>query len=234
MAILVKICGLGTPETLEAALAAGADWVGFVSFPRSPRHLTAEAARALSAQAAGRARRVLLLVDPDDRALDEAVAAVAPDLVQLHGRETPERVAAVASRTGLPAMKSVAIGRPADLAALDRYRGAAERLLLDAKPPPGADRPGGNGLPIDWRWLAGLGADPAWRGRLVLSGGLTRENVAAAVATTGIEAVDVSSGVESRPGEKDPALIEAFVAAARSAVRASRPAAPGRQDRRVA
>ena len=211
MSALVKVCGLGTPETLEAALAAGADWVGFVRFPRSPRHLDLAVGSRLSAAARGRAGRVLLVVDPDDAALDAAVEALDPDLVQLHGRETPERVAAVRARTGRPVMKAVGIADAADLAALPAYAAVADRLLLDAKPPPGAAHPGGNGLAFDWQLLVGL--DP---GRpFMLSGGLTPETVAEAIRVTGAPAVDVSSGVERAPGIKDPDRIAAFVAAAK-------------------
>jgi len=207
----IKICGLSTPETLDAALGAGADWVGFVRFARSPRHVELEAARALSRRAKGRAGRVVLLVDPDDAALAAAIEAIAPDLIQLHGRESPERVAAIRAATGLPVMKALGIAGPADLAAIPAYAAVADRLLLDAKAPPGAALPGGNGVRFDWSLLAGADL-PAG---LMLSGGLGPENVAEALARTGLRAVDVSSGVESAPGIKDPARIAAFVTAAR-------------------
>jgi phosphoribosylanthranilate isomerase len=214
---LLKICGLSSLDTLDAALDAGADMVGFVRFPKSPRHVDIETGRLLSARAKGRALRAVLVVDPDDDSLAEAVAALDPDLVQLHGHETPERVAAIRARFGRPVMKAVGIAEEADLAELARHAGA-DRLLLDAKPPrDGGALPGGNGIPFDWRLLAGL--DPALS--FMLSGGLTPENVAAAIALTGARAVDVSSGVESRPGLKDPAKIEAFVKAARAAWAAS-------------
>ncbi len=223
---LVKICGLATAEALEAALAAGADMVGFVRFPRSPRHVSLEAGRALSRAAAGRATRVLLLVDPADAELDEAVAAIEPDLIQLHGRETPERAAAIRAQTGRPVMKALAVAEAADLARIDLYRASAERILLDAKPPKGAALPGGNGVAFDWRLLAGLAKAPSHA--LMLSGGLTPENVAEAVAVSGLSAVDVSSGVESSPGIKDISKIAAFVKAARAAFAARD------KDRRVA
>ncbi|HEY8565506.1 MAG TPA: phosphoribosylanthranilate isomerase [Beijerinckiaceae bacterium] len=207
---LVKICGLSTPETLEAALAAGADMVGFVFYPRSPRHLSLEAARGLIASARGRAETVALLVDPSDAEID-AVTALGVDQLQLHGAESPERVAAIAARTGRPVMKAIGIAGTDDLAALDRYP-LADRLLLDAKPPSAGALPGGNGLRFDWALLAGL--DP--RAPIMLSGGLDPDNVAEAIRRTGVRAVDVSSGVESRPGLKDPAKIAAFVAAARA------------------
>ncbi|MCJ2025257.1 phosphoribosylanthranilate isomerase [Methylobacterium sp. J-067] len=207
----IKICGLSTPETLDAALGARADWVGFVRFARSPRHVELEAARALSRQARGRAGRVVLLVDPDDSAVAAAVEAIAPDLIQLHGRESPERVAEIRAATGLPVMKALGIAGAADLAAIPAYAAVADRLLLDAKAPPGAALPGGNGVSFDWSLLAGADL-PAG---LMLSGGLGPENVAEALARTGLRAVDVSSGVESAPGIKDPARIAAFVTAAR-------------------
>lgn len=207
----IKICGLSTPETLDAALGAGADWVGFVRFARSPRHVELAAARALSHRAKGRAGRVVLLVDPDDAALAAAIEAIAPDLIQLHGRESPERVAEIRAATGLPVMKALGIAGPADLAAIPAYAAVADRLLLDAKAPPGAALPGGNGVRFDWSLLAGADL-PAG---LMLSGGLGPENVAEALARTGLRAVDVSSGVESAPGIKDPARIAAFVTAAR-------------------
>ena len=207
----IKICGLSTPEPLDAALGAGADWVGFVRYARSPRHVELEAARVLSRQAKGRAGRVVLLVDPDDAALAAAIEAIAPDLIQLHGRESPERVAEIRAATGLPVMKALGIAGAADLAAIPAYAAVADRLLLDAKAPPGAALPGGNGVSFDWSLLAGADL-PAG---LMLSGGLGPENVAEALARTGLRAVDVSSGVESAPGIKDPARIAAFVTAAR-------------------
>jgi phosphoribosylanthranilate isomerase len=212
MTLSVKICGLSTPETLDAALHAGADLVGFVRFPASPRHVDLHRGRTLSRRARGRATRVALLVDPDDAALDEAIEALDPDLLQLHGGETPERVLAIRARFGRPVMKAVGIAEPADLAAVGHYA-AADRILLDAKPPRDVGAlPGGNGLAFDWRLLASLDLDE----RFMLSGGLTPETVAAAVALTGIRAVDVSSGVETKPGEKDPVRIAAFVRFART------------------
>ena len=213
MTHLVKICGLSTPATLEAALAAGADMVGFVRFPRSPRHIELGLGRALSRQAAGRTLRVLLVVDPDDAALDEDLAEIGPDLLQLHGSETPSRVAAIRTRTGLPVMKALGIGAAPDLARVADYRAVSGRILLDAKPPKGAALPGGNGVSFDWSLLAALDPGPD----IMLSGGLDPGNVAAAIAATRVAAVDVSSGVESRPGEKDPDLVRAFVRAARDA-----------------
>ncbi|MFG5121039.1 phosphoribosylanthranilate isomerase [Methylorubrum sp. POS3] len=209
--VRVKICGLSTETTLDAALDAGADLVGFVHFAKSPRHLSLEAAGRLAGRAGGRAERVLLLVDPDDDLLAAAIEAVDPDLIQLHGRESPERVAFLRRHGGRPIMKALGIARAEDLAALAVWSDVADRLLLDAKPPPGAPLPGGNGIAFDWDLLA--------QSRLpehtMLSGGIDASNVAEALARTGLSAVDVSSGVEVRPGEKDPARIAAFVTAAR-------------------
>lgn len=214
MTPLVKICGLSTPETLDAAIQAGADMVGFVHFPKSPRHVGLDLGRALSGQARGRAERVVLLVDPSDALLDAVVDALDPEAIQLHGAETPERVAGVKARTGRQAWKAVGIGAARDLDAVGAYAGVADRILLDAKPPKGPDAlPGGNGVRFDWGLLARL--DPAIV--FMLSGGLDADVVGQAVAMTGARAVDVSSGVELRPGVKDPEKIAAFVRAARAA-----------------
>ncbi|TDT92781.1 phosphoribosylanthranilate isomerase [Azorhizobium sp. AG788] len=219
MAIEVKICGLSTAETLEAALAAGADLVGFVHFPKSPRHVPLEAAPALSGAVAGRAGKVLLLVDPDDATLDAAVAAFQPDIMQLHGKETPERVAAIRARTGRPVMKALPVSSAADLAVVPAYAAVADRLLFDAKPAPDDTLPGGNGRVFDWTLLAGL--DP---GRpVMLSGGLDAGNVSQALSVVRLDGVDVSSGVETAPGLKSPEKILAFVRAVKAAEAASRP-----------
>jgi phosphoribosylanthranilate isomerase len=210
-AIAIKICGLSTPETLDAALTAGADFVGFVHFPRSPRHVSLESGRALSTRAKGRTERVVLLVDPDDALVAAAVAALDPEWIQLHGRETPERVAAIRAATGRRVMKALGVATAADLETVAAYAETADRILLDAKAPPGAVLPGGNGHAFDWTLLHGA-ALPA---DYMLSGGLTPDTVATALALTGARAVDVSSGVEIRPGEKSPERIAAFVAAAR-------------------
>ena len=214
----VKICGLSTPETLEAALGAGADLVGFVRIPRSPRHVGLDLGRDLSRQARGRTLRVVLLMDAEDAAITEAVEALDPDLLQLHGRESPERAAAIRSRFGRPVMKALGIADASDLAALGPYAGRVDHILLDAKPPRSSGAlPGGNGRAFDWELLNGL--DPGLS--FMLSGGLNPGNVAEAVRITGSRAVDVSSGVESEPGVKDPGKIEAFVKAARAAFSAS-------------
>ncbi|TNC16402.1 phosphoribosylanthranilate isomerase [Methylobacterium terricola] len=210
---LVKICGLSTPETLEAAIAAGADQIGLVHFPKSPRHVDLALGAALSRQARGRTERVVLLVDPDDALVDAVIEALDPDWLQLHGRESPERVAALRTRIGRPVMKALGIATADDLARAAGYATSSDRLLYDAKPAPGAVLPGGNGHAFDWSLLAGAGRDDPF----MLSGGLTSETVAEAVAITAAQAVDVSSGVESAPGVKDPDRIAAFVAAAKAA-----------------
>ena len=213
MTPLVKICGLSTPEALDAALAAGVDMVGFVFFPRSPRHIGFEAARALGGRARGRARIAALTVDPDDALLAQIVDALDPDILQLHGRESPTRVAEVGARFGRRTMKAIGVAAPEDLAAAAAYEEAADLLLIDAKPPRDAVLPGGNGLPFDWR----LARDFAPRRPWLLSGGLGPSNVADAIRATGARGVDVSSGVERAPGVKDVVKIAAFVAAARDA-----------------
>lgn len=211
--LVVKICGLKTAETMDAALAAGADMVGLVQFPASPRHLDAAAAAALADRARGRAEIVLLTVDADDAALAGLVETIRPDWLQLHGKESPERVAAVRRRFGLPVMKAIGVREAGDLAAVPAHAAFADRLLFDAKPPRDATRPGGNGLSFDWRLLAAL--DPAVP--FMLSGGLGPETVAEAVRLVRPFGVDVSSGVERAPGEKDVGLIADFVRAARDA-----------------
>lgn len=223
MTALIKICGLSTAATLDTALEAGSDMVGFVRFPRSPRHVDLAVGRDLSRRARGRASRVLLVVDPTDAELAEAIDAIDPDLIQLHGHETPERVAAIRTRTDRPVMKALGIADAADLGHLAAYLAVADRVLLDAKPPRGAILPGGNGIAFDWSLLAAL--DPA--APIMLSGGLDTGNVGRAIAATGIRAVDVSSGVENMPGIKDPAKIASFVVAARAGFAAD-------QTRRVA
>ncbi len=210
----IKICGLSDPEGVDAALQAGADFVGFVFFPKSPRNVSLEQAIPLMRRARGKAQIVALLVDPEQNLLDDVAGTLAPDLIQLHGRETPERVARISADTGIPVMKAVGVADPSDLASLLAFA-AAERLLLDAKPPPNATRPGGNGAAFDWSILNGFAHPRPW----LLSGGLGPENVAAALRASGALGVDVSSGVESAPGRKDPALIRAFVAAVRAAER---------------
>jgi phosphoribosylanthranilate isomerase len=220
MPLEIKICGLKTDEAVATAVAAGADMIGFVFFEKSPRNVAlAEAAR-LAAIARGRADIVALVVDADDARLAAITGALAPDLFQLHGHESPARAAAVRALTGRPVMKALPIAEAADLAAIPAHAATCDRLLFDAKPPKTPDAlPGGNGLSFDWRLVADL--DP---GRpVMLSGGLTPATVAEAIAVTGVGGVDVSSGVESAPGVKDPALIRAFIENARAADRRRTP-----------
>ncbi len=213
MKLLIKICGLSTPEALEAALEAGADMVGFVFFAPSPRHLGFEAAKLLGARVRGRAMKVALSVNAGDADLGAFVAALKPDLLQLHGKETPERVATVRSRFGLPVMKALAIETRADLSSIRLYANVADRLLFDARPPRQATRPGGLGKSFDWRLLENLDLGVPF----MLSGGLNGDNVGEALRITRAPGVDVSSGVERAPGQKDPDKIRAFVRAARQA-----------------
>jgi len=215
--LAVKICGLKDEAALDAALGAGAEMVGLVLFPPSPRHLEPAVAGRLAARARGKAEVVLLTVDADDATLEAAIAAIRPDWLQLHGGESPERVGAVRRRFGRPVMKALGIRGAEDLAATAAYAGVADRLLFDAKPPKDAARPGGNGLAFDWRLMRRL--DPGMP--FMLSGGLAVETVAEAIRIARPLGVDVSSGVERAPGEKDPALIAAFVAAARAGAAAS-------------
>ncbi len=213
MTLLVKICGLSTAETLDVALGEGADAVGFVFFPPSPRHLSYEIARELGERVKGRAEKVALSVNADDATLAAVVEALHPDLLQLHGKETPARVAAIKQRFGLPVMKAIPVAARTDLAAVAAYAGVADRLLFDAPAPREATRPGGLGKAFDWQLLEKL--DPGVP--FMLSGGLDAGNVAEALRVTRARAVDVSSGVERAPGEKDPDKIRAFVRAARAA-----------------
>jgi phosphoribosylanthranilate isomerase len=213
MTPIVKICGLSTGLTLDAALEAGADMVGFVFFSKSPRHIDWATARALGRHAEERAKIVALSVDADDDTLKRIVDALAPDLLQLHGSETPARVKEISERFARPTMKAIGVATREDLAAAKAYEGVADILLIDAKPPKDAVLPGGNGRPFDWSLMQNFHAPVPW----LLSGGLEPDNVAAAVALSGARGVDVSSGVESAPGVKDQAKIRAFVAAARRA-----------------
>ena len=207
----VKICGLKTEAALEAALAGGADFVGLVFFPPSPRNVTLAVAKALADRARGRARIVALMVDPDDALIAQVVASAGPDLIQLHGDETPTRVAEVRARWGIPVMKAVPVETAEDAHAARQFSPAADLILFDALAPADSARPGGNGAPFDWRTLLGVTEGMPF----VLSGGLTPDNVAEAIRLTGATTVDVSSGVESSPGEKDPELIRRFLRAAK-------------------
>ncbi|HEY0569292.1 MAG TPA: phosphoribosylanthranilate isomerase [Xanthobacteraceae bacterium] len=218
MSLLVKICGLKTPETLVAALNAGADLVGFVFFPASPRHVGDEAAE-LGKIAGGRATKVALTVDADDRTIEGIIAALRPDVLQLHGKESPERVLAIKKRFGLPVMKAIPVEVHSDLGLVTDYADVADRLLFDARAPREATRPGGLGRKFDWRLLENV--DPGMP--FMLSGGLDSDNIAEALRLTRAGGVDVSSGVERVPGEKDVVKIGAFVRAARKAAEATTP-----------
>ena len=207
--IAVKICGLSRPEHVSAAAEAGAAYVGYVFFPKSPRNVSLDTARALAVGTAPGVAKVALVVNADDAFLDALTAQVPLDMLQLHGSEPPERVAAVKARYGLPVMKAVGIAGPDDLAALDAYGRVADQILVDTKAPKGADRPGGNGATFDWSLIA----DRRWPVPWMLAGGLTTGNVADAVRATGARQIDLSSAVETAPGQKDAGLIRDFMAA---------------------
>jgi phosphoribosylanthranilate isomerase len=207
---LTKICGLSTPEAVAAALTGGAAYVGFMFFEKSPRYVTPETAARLAEPARGKAKTVAVMVDPSDALLREVTDALHPDFIQLHGRETPARVREAAMRTGAGTIKVISIGEEADLARLAEFEAVADHLMLDAKTPPGSDRPGGMGVSFDWSLTAGRKFARPW----LLAGGLDPWNVTEAVRLSGAPIVDVSSGVERGAGLKDPALIEAFLAAA--------------------
>jgi phosphoribosylanthranilate isomerase len=212
MSLLVKICGLTTRETLDAALAAGADMVGFVFFSPSPRHLGLEAARELGRQAKGRALKAALTVDADNATIENIIETLRPDLLQLHGHESTARIRDLKSRYGLPVMKAIPVATAADLAPLAGFAAVCDRILFDARAPKGATRPGGLGAVFDWHLLEKLDLDLPF----MLSGGLSADNVAEAVRITQAGGVDVSSGVERAPGVKDCDLIRDFVRAARA------------------
>jgi phosphoribosylanthranilate isomerase len=211
MSLLVKICGLSTRETLDVALAAGADMVGFVFFPPSPRHLSLGAARELGKQAKGRAVKVALTVDADDATLENIIETLRTDILHLHGKETTARLRDIKSKFGLPVMKALPVETVADLAPLAGYAGVADRILFDAHPPGDATRPGGLGAVFDWHVLEKLDLELPF----MVSGGLNAANVAEAVRVTRAGGVDVSSGVERAPGVKDPEMIRTFIRAAR-------------------
>ncbi len=207
----IKICGLTALAALDAAIAARAEYVGFVFFPPSPRHLALADAAALGARAAGRTKRVGLFVDASDAMIGEAVAAAGLDVIQLHGSEDPARAAALRAAFGVPVWKALAVASREDVSRAESFVGAADLVLFDAKPPKGAAIPGGLGLAFDWSLVAGFRGGVAWG----LAGGLSPDNVAEAVRVSGAPLVDVSSGVESAPGIKDAGLIAAFCKAAR-------------------
>jgi phosphoribosylanthranilate isomerase len=212
MSLTVKICGLSTPDTLDAALQAGADMVGFVFFPPSPRHISLQTARELGRQAQGRAIKVALTVDADDTTLANIMETFRPDILQLHGKETVARLRDIKQAFDVRLMKVLAVETPADLAPLVGYAAVADRILFDARAPKGATRPGGLGAVFDWHVLENLDLNLPF----MVSGGLNADNVAEAVRVTRAGGVDVSSGVERAPGIKDPELIRAFIRAARA------------------
>ncbi|KEO56439.1 phosphoribosylanthranilate isomerase [Thioclava pacifica] len=211
-AVRVKICGLRTAEDVAAAVEAGARYLGFVFFPKSPRHLEIATARDLAIEVPPGVAKVALTVNASDTELAAICDAVPLDMLQLHGSESPERVAEIRRRFGLPVMKAVGVAEAADLPKIAEYEAVADQILLDAKAPKGAALPGGNGLAFDWRLIAGRTWEKPW----MLAGGLTPENVGEAIRLTGARQVDVSSGVESAPGVKDPDRIRAFFAAVKS------------------
>lgn len=211
--VQVKICGLSTQDDVTAAIDAGARYVGFVFFEKSPRNISFDKAADLAAEVAAGICKVALTVNADDAFLDALLAAVPIDLLQLHGTESPERVAEVKLRYGLPVMKAIGVADASDLDALDAYARVADQILVDAKPPKGSAIPGGNGLAFDWRLIAGR----RWACPWMLAGGLTATNVAEAIRLTGARQVDVSSAVESAPGVKDAELIRDFTTAALNA-----------------
>jgi len=213
MAVHVKICGLRDRASVDSAAQAGARYVGFVFFPRSPRAVDVSVARCLAAETPFGVAKVALVVDADDALIDRIAGEIAIDMLQLHGNESPGRVAEIRTRTGLPVMKALGVAGREDMERLGPYFEVADQVLIDAKPPEGADLPGGNGLAFDWRLVAGRRWPKPW----ILAGGLNPGNVAEAIRLTGAEQVDVSSGVESAPGVKDAAKIAAFVAAAQAA-----------------
>ena len=218
MSTAVKICGITDEASLDAALAGGADYIGLVFFPKSPRNLSLSAARTLRDHVPrdGITKTVPLVVDPADADLAEIIRVVDPDLIQLHGHETPERVADIRARFQKPILKAIPVASAADVDAALSYLApgrVADILLFDAKPDPSAALPGGNGLAFDWHILDGIKTRTAF----ALAGGLTPDNVGEAIARTGAAIVDVSSGVESRPGRKDPGLIRRFLQAAKGA-----------------
>jgi len=214
MPVEVKICGLSTPETVDAAVNAGADLIGLVFFPKSPRNVSVQQAAQLADRARGKAKIVTLVVDADDALLNDIVAKVGPDLIQAHGSESPERIGEMARLTGKPVIKAIRVSDAGDIASAAQFSGAASLILYDAKAPEtlGSALPGGNGHAFDWELLEG-----SRRPAFMLAGGLTPENVREAIRVTGAPVVDVSSGVETAPGVKDIGLIRKFIEAAKAA-----------------
>ena len=212
MGVKTKICGISTPEAVTAALAGGAGWLGFMFFAKSPRNLAPDAAARLAQQVRGQAKIVAVLVDPDDGEVDRVAQVLKPDLIQLHGAETPARARAIGVRAGAGIIKALPVSEASDLAAAAQYETVVEHLMFEGRPAPDADRPGGAGQAFDWTLLAGRRFQRPW----FLAGGLDPWNLSEAVHRSGAPLVDVSSGVERGPGLKDPALIRAFLDAAKS------------------
>jgi phosphoribosylanthranilate isomerase len=213
MAILVKICGINSAEAADAAARAGADFAGLMFHPKSPRHVTPEAARSLAQRLRDKVRIVAVIVDPRDEDIVHAMNNAVPDFLQLHGSESPARVGEIREKFGIPIIKVLPVAEAADFANLPAYEDAADMLMFDAKPPANADRAGGHGVAFDWQLLRSRTISRPW----FLAGGLTPENVSRAIAAANAAAVDVSSGVETAPGVKNPELIQSFIASARAA-----------------
>jgi len=212
MGVKTKICGISTPEAVTAALSGGAGWLGFMFFARSPRNLAPDAAARLAQPVRGQAKIVAVLVDPDDAEVDRVAQVLKPDLIQLHGAETPARARAIGVRAGAGIIKALPVSEASDLARAGEYESVVEHLMFEGRPVPDADRPGGGGQAFDWTLLAGRSFQRPW----FLAGGLDPWNLSEAVQQSGAPLVDVSSGVERGPGLKDPALIRAFLDAAKS------------------
>ena len=212
MPVKVKICGVRTPAVIAAAAEAGADYVGFVFFPRSLRYVSLEDAAPLAEAARGKIKTVAVLVDPEDSLIEKVARIVRPDMLQLHGGETPERAAAIKARTELPILKAIPVGGASDVKEADAFAGIADMILFDSMAPSRTGVSGGNGVAFDWRALRGLSREQPF----ALSGGLNPGNVGEALARTGASLLDVSSGVESAPGEKDAELVRQFVLAAKA------------------
>ena len=213
MKLDIKICGLKTPETIDRAVALGATYVGFIFFGKSPRHIEPADACRLADRVRGRAKIVSVSVDADDDELDEILAMIRPDILQLHGRETPDRVLTVKAVTGLPVWKALSISEAEDLRRIDAYDGIANRFLFDAKRPKNSELPGGNGVSFDWTLLSGLSDSVDY----MLSGGLDKDNIGEALRIARPTGIDLSSGVESSPGVKDLTMMDEFFAAVRQA-----------------
>jgi phosphoribosylanthranilate isomerase len=213
MAVLVKICGINSAEAADAAARAGADFAGLMFHPKSPRHVTPEAARSLAQRLRDKVRIVAVIVDPRDEDIVHAMNNAVPDFLQLHGSESPARVGEIREKFGIPIIKVLPVAEAADFANLPAYEDAADMLMFDAKPPANADRAGGHGVAFDWQLLRSRTISRPW----FLAGGLTPENVSRAIAAANAAAVDVSSGVETAPGVKNPELIQSFIASARAA-----------------